>query len=209
MGVGTTGYATTYFMPTILNEFGWAAQTAQIRTIPVYVVSAAGMLFAAWASDRMRQRYLWIVIGTLIATIGFGILLGQTGLSRDTKYAAIFLVSLGGYMSTPIALAWMANNMSGHWKRAFGSGFQITLGNIAGIIASNIFLAWESPKYPTGYGVTFAMMWLGTIAATVLYFLLRRENAARDAGKRDDRLERPEEEVSNMGDYHPSFRFTL
>ncbi len=187
MGIGTTGYATTYFMPTILLEFGWSAQTAQVRTIPVYVVSAAGMLFAAWASDRMRQRYLWILIGTLIATLGFGLLLGQSGLNRDTKYAAVFLVSLGGYMSTPIALAWMANNMSGHWKRAFGSSFQVTLGNIAGIVASNIFLAWESPRYVTGYGVTFAMLWLGTIAATVLYLLLKRENAARDAGKKDDR----------------------
>lgn len=209
MGIGTTGYATTFFMPTILNEFGWVARTAQVRTIPVYVVSAAGMLSAAWASDRLRHRYGFIILGTLIATIGYGILIGQTGLNRETKYAAVFLVCLGGYIATPIALAWNANNMSGHWKRAFGSGFQITLGNIAGIIGANIFLAPEAPKYHTGYGTAFGMLWMGALAATVLVVLMRRENAKRAAGLRDGRLNAPHEEVTNMGDYHPSFRYTL
>lgn len=209
MGIGTTGYATTFFMPTILNEFRWVARTAQVKTIPVYVVSAVGMLTAAWLSDRLRHRYGFIMFGTLVATIGYGILLGQEGLNRDTKYAAVFLICLGGYIATPIALAWNANNMSGHWKRAFGSGFQICLGNIAGIIGANIFIVKESPKYKTGYGVAFGMLWMGALASTVLFFLMRRENAKRAAGERDDRLKAPVEEVTNMGDYHPSFRYTL
>ncbi|KAK0712025.1 major facilitator superfamily domain-containing protein [Lasiosphaeris hirsuta] len=209
MGVGTTGYATTFFMPTILKEFDWTAESAQVHTIPVYVVSAAGMLMAAWASDRLRQRYIFILLGSLVATLGYGLLLGQATLNRDTKYTAIFLIALGGYTSTPIALAWLANNMSGHYKRAFGSGIQVMLGNVAGIIGTNIFLVPEAPRYPTGYGTAFAMMWMGTLVATALYFLLRRENAKRAAGERDARLSQPEEEVNNMGDYHPSFRFTL
>ncbi|KAK3940242.1 major facilitator superfamily domain-containing protein [Diplogelasinospora grovesii] len=209
MGIGTTGYATTFFMPTILLEFQWTAASAQVHTIPVYVVSAAGMLLAAWASDRLKQRYVFILLGSIIATIGYGILLGQAGLSRDTKYAAVFLICLGGYIATPIALAWLANNVSGHWKRSFGSGLQITLGNIAGIIGANIFLTTEQPRYPTGYGTAFGMLWMGTLAATAMYFLMRRENLKRDAGERDSRLNQPVEEVSNMGDHHPSFRFTL
>lgn len=96
--------------------------------------------------------------------MGYGILIGQAGLNRETKYAAVFLVCLGGYIATPIALAWNANNMSGHWKRAFGSGLRITLGNIAGIIRANIFLAPEAPKYHTGYGTAFGMLWMGALA---------------------------------------------
>ncbi|KAJ9137120.1 MFS general substrate transporter [Pleurostoma richardsiae] len=209
MGIGTTGYATTFFMPTILLEFGWKAESAQVHTIPVYVVSAAGMLFSAWASDRMRHRYGWIMGGTVIATVGYAMLLDQSGLSRDAKYAAVFLVCLGGYIATPIALAWLQNNLSGHWKRSFGSGLQITLGNIAGIIGANIFLANEAPKYHTGYGTAFGMLWMGALAATAMFVLMWRDNKKRTAGEYNSRLSQPEDELNNMGDYHPSFRFTL
>lgn len=212
MGIGTTGYATTFFMPTILREFNWTNEMAQVHTIPVYVVSAAGMLIAAYLSDRAKHRYGFIMAGVLIATLGYGILMGQMSnpnLTRDTRYAAVFLVCLGGYIATPMAIAWLANNVSGHWKRAFSSSMQITLGNFAGIIGTNIFVQEESPTYRTGYGVAFGMLWAGALAATAMFVLMRRENARRDAGERDDRLAEPSEKVANMGDYHPNFRFTL
>jgi hypothetical protein len=136
-------------------------------------------------------------------------LLAQDGHSRDYKFAAIFLINAGGYMATPMALAWLQNNLGGHWKRSFGSSIQITLGNVAGIIGSNIFLAKESPKYPTGYGTALGMMWLGTIAATLMFGLMWRENRKRALGDRDARLSLPEEQLKNMGDWHPGFRFTL
>lgn len=209
MGIGTTGYATTFFMPTVLLEFGWAAQSAQWHTVPVYVVACGGMLITSWLSDRLRHRYGFILGGAVIATVGYVILLDQVGLSRDVKYAAVFLVTLGCYIGMPVALVWVANNMSGQWKRSFGSSIQVMLGNIAGIIGANIFLTSESPRYPTGYGTAFGLLWMGVLAATAMFVLMWRENKKRAAGERDDRLNRPQEEVDNMGDYHPSFRFTL
>ncbi|KAH9990141.1 major facilitator superfamily domain-containing protein [Xylariaceae sp. FL0662B] len=209
MGIGTTGYATTFFMPTILNEFGWSAQMAQVHTVPVYIVSAAGMVLVAYLSDKLRHRYGFIMLGCAITTVGYGMLLHQDWLSREAKYAAIFLVTLGAYIGTPMALAWLANNVSGHWKRAFGSAIQVTIGNIAGIIGSTIFLQNEAPRYPTGYGIALGMTWLGGLSASLLFAGLLAENMKREAGKRNARLLFAEEKVDNMGDYHPSFRFTL
>ncbi|KAK6078973.1 transporter-like protein [Seiridium cupressi] len=209
MGLGTTGYATTFFMPTILNGFGRKAEDAQIRTIPIYAVSAVGMLIVAYLSERCRHRYCFIMLGCFIATIGYGILLHQTSLSQDTKFAAVFLISMGGNMATPMALAWLSNNVSGHWKRAFSSGFQVTLGNFSGIIGTNVFLPSEAPGYFTGYGASLKMLWVGAISATAMFVGLMIENRKRSAGKRNYRLARPDEYVKNMGDDHPSFRFTL
>ncbi|KAI5465387.1 major facilitator superfamily domain-containing protein [Mariannaea sp. PMI_226] len=209
MGIGTSGYAVTFFMPTILLEFGWIASEAQVRTIPVYVLSAGVMLASAWASDRLRHRYAFILGGVCIATIGYAMLLNQTGKSRDYKFAAIFLINAGAYIATPIALAWLQNNLSGHWKRAFGSGIQVMLGNVAGIVGANIFLVHESPLYKTGYGTALGMMWMGALAATAMFALMWRENRKRIAGERDDRLSLPEADRKNMGDWHPSFLFTL
>ncbi|KAI8627299.1 MFS general substrate transporter [Xylariaceae sp. FL1651] len=208
MGVGITGYALVFFMPTILVEFGWKAVEAQVHTIPVYAVTAVAMVLVAWLSDRYKHRYGFIMLGCVLATVGYSLLLGQAGLSREVKYGALFFASIGGYISTPMALAWLANNVSGHWKRAFSAGMQVTIGNIVGIVAANIFVDHEAPRYLTGYSIALAFTWLGVLAATVLFVCLRIENRKRDAGERNNRLTRPREEVENMGDYHPSFRFT-
>jgi sugar phosphate permease len=208
MGVGVTGYSLVFFMPTILVEFGWKAREAQVHSIPIYAVTAFVMVLVGWLSDRVRCRYPFIMLGCAFATVGYGVLLRQEGLSREVKYGALFFASIGGYIATPMALAWLANNVSGHWKRAFSAGIQVTVGNIIGIVASNIFVDREAPRYPTGYGIALGFTWLGAIAATALFIGLRRENKKRDAGDRDHRLSGPRDEVENMGDYHPSFRFT-
>lgn len=209
LGVGVPGLSGTFFLPTILLEFDWVAEEAQVRTIPVYVFAAGMMIIGAWASDRLKHRYSFFVFGTALVTIGYGMLLAQVGKSRDYKFGAVFLVFGGAYMVTPMALAWLQNNLSGQWKRAFGSSIQVTIGNIAGIIGSNIFLVSEAPTYKTGYGVALACMWVGLIAATLMFLLMWRENKKRDAGERDDRLNLPDDVKNNLGDAYPTFRFTL
>ncbi|KYK58452.1 hypothetical protein DCS_05468 [Drechmeria coniospora] len=209
MGVGVAGLSGTFFLPTILLEFSWKAEEAQVRTIPIYVFAGGMMLFAAWASDKLKHRVGFILTGVCINSIGYGMLLAQKGKSRDFKFAAVFFVFGGAYMITPMALAWLQNNISGHWKRSFGSSIQVMIGNLAGIIGSFIFIKKESPHYPTGYGVALTMMWVGGLAALLMAGLMWRENKKRDAGERDDRLNLPEDVRNNLGDYHPSFRFTL
>ncbi|KAM0250027.1 hypothetical protein ACHAQJ_008796 [Trichoderma viride] len=209
LGISVPGLSGTFFLPTILLEFDWAAEEAQIHTIPVYVFAAGMMIIGAWASDRLKHRFGFFVAGTAMVTIGYGMLLAQVGKSRDYKFGAVFLVFGGAYMVTPMALAWLQNNLSGQWKRAFGSSIQVMIGNIAGIIGSNIFLVNEAPTYVTGYSVALAFMWLGAISAAIMFFLMRRENKKRDAGERDDRLNLPEDVKNNLGDAYPTFRFTL
>ena len=180
-----------------------------MRTIPVYVLAAGMMLLGAWASDKLKHRFGFIFGGACFSTIGYGMLLAQEGKSRDYKFAAVFLVFGGAYMITPMALAWLQNNLSGHWKRAFGASAQVMIGNLAGIIGAFIFIKTEKPYYKTGYGVALGMMWVGALAATALAALMWRENRKRERGERDERLALPEEDRRNMGDWHPSFRFTL
>ncbi|KAK1239269.1 hypothetical protein MKX07_008757 [Trichoderma sp. CBMAI-0711] len=98
MGVGVPGLSGTFFLPTILLEFNWKAQEAQVRTIPVYVLAGGTMVIGAWASDKLRHRFSFFVAGTSMVTIGYGMLLAQEGKSRDYKFGAVFLVFGGAYM---------------------------------------------------------------------------------------------------------------
>lgn len=209
MGISVAGLSGTFFLPTILREFNWEAEEAQVRTIPVYVLGAGMMLLGAWASDRLKHRYGFILAGACFSTVGYSMLLAQEGKSRDYKFAGVFFIFGGAYMITPMCLAWLQNNLSGHWKRSVGASAQVMIGNVAGIIGAFIFKKSESPLYPTGYGVALAMMWFGVLCATAMAGLMWRENRKRDRGERDDRLSLPDEDKNNMGDWHPSFRFTL
>jgi sugar phosphate permease len=205
-GIVNTGYAGSFFVPTIVKELGYTSSMAQVRSIPIFVVATVGAVITAWMTDRMRHRYWFCMFGLCVASVGYIMLLAQNNLSAGVKYFALFLIVPGGYITQPITLVWMSNLVSGHYKRSISSAMQVGFGNIGGIVASNVFLESESPKYPTGYGTSLGMLWICGIACTALFFLAKWENKKRDRGERDYRLEEPD--ADNLGDDHPEFRLT-
>ncbi|RDW65576.1 hypothetical protein BP5796_10268 [Coleophoma crateriformis] len=209
----TTGYSTAFFIPTILNEFGYSPASAQLHTIPVYAVSFVLTLFCAWWSDRVQHRYTFTIGGLLLAVIGYIILLAQGSLHIEhrlpigVRYAAIFFITAGNFITQPLVVVWLTNNLAGHYKRSFGAAIQIGIGNFGGIIGSNIFLPSESPYYKTGYSTGIALLLVGGILSTIQFLGMKYENMKRDNGGRDYRFSLPEEQLENLGDDHPHFRF--
>lgn len=98
--------------------------------------------------------------------------------------------------------------MGGHYKRSIATAMQIGLGNAGGIVASNVFITKQAPRYKTGYGTSLAMLLMCGVVCTVFFFSLKAENKKRDNGGRDYRFERERAELKNMGDDHPDFRYT-
>ncbi|CAK7209806.1 hypothetical protein SBRCBS47491_000565 [Sporothrix bragantina] len=209
IGMGTTAHSTAMFMSSILHDFGYKSRDVQVHTLPVYAVAAVFMVGVGYLSDRLRLRYVWIMAATIVATIGYCMLLDETWMNRESKYGASFLIAIGGYSALPLAFGWLVENLAGRWKRAIGIGIQGSLGNMAGVVASNIYRRYESPAYLTGYGVALGFLWMGALAATIMAYLMWDENRRRDEGGRASRLRCPPEEVINLGDDHPDFRYTI
>ena len=207
LGVTNTGYSTSFFTPTILSQLGWTAVRAQVLSIPIYVFSSVICLTIALLTDRLRHRYAFAMLGIIVSSIGYIILLAQHHVSVGGRYIAIYLIMAGGYITQPITLVWLSNNMGGHYKRSINAAMQIGFGNAGGIIASNIYITNQKPTYPVGYGVSLGLIWVSGIACTALVIGMRMENKKRDRGERQSRLALPKEELENLGDDHPSFRF--
>lgn len=161
----------------------------------------------AYLTDRLRHRYTFTMVGITVASIGYILLLCQSRISIGVQYFALFLVVSGGYITQPVSIAWLSNNVGGHYKRSVASAVQIGFGNLGGIVASNIYFTEEQPRYPTGYGTSLGLLWISATACTVLFFGVLRENKKRNRGDRDGRLD--EHDVGNMGDDHPHFRFAI
>jgi hypothetical protein len=195
-------------MTVAVKQLGWTSIRAQVMSIPIFIVATVLALSAALLSDRIKHRFGFIIFGCCVATTGYAILLNMHHVAVGVRYFAVFLIVGGGYIAQPITLVWLNNNLGGHYKRGVGAAMQVGIGNIGGIIASNIFLQSEAPTYPTGFGTALGMIWLCVISACLFLVYLRYENKARDLGKRDWRYEEPEHERKNMGDDYPSFRFT-
>lgn len=190
----TTGYSTSFFIPTTLNEFGYTPSSSQLHTIPVYAVGAVLTLFCAWWSDQVQHRYAFTIGGITLTVIGYIILLCQGPLNIKHRlpigvcYMSIFFIVSGNYMTQPLAVVWLANNMIGHDKRSFGAALQIGIGNVGGIIGSNIYLADQAPFYRTGYGTGMGLLLFGAVLCTVCFLGLRWEKRKREWGERNHRL---------------------
>jgi MFS family permease len=95
-------------------------------------------------------------------------------------------------------------------------GFIVTaLGNMGGLVGSNIYLAREKPHYRLGYGISIGLMSLGTLAAVGMRLTLnsinkKRDRYAEENGGPDGIIAKHGEVTLNeMGDRSPLFRYTL
>ncbi|KAL4934718.1 major facilitator superfamily domain-containing protein [Aspergillus undulatus] len=206
-GIVNTGYAVSFFTPTILSQLGWTSIRAQVMSIPIYVVAMIITLSTALLSDYLKHRYFFTLAGCLIATTGYILLLAQSTIPVGARYFALFAITGGGYLTQPILMGWLSNNMAGHYKQSIASAMQIGFGNCGGLVASNVFFDGEAPGYRTGFGVSLGMTWICGVSCALFLTYLVRENRARQRGERDWRLELGEER-GNLGDDHPRFRFT-
>ncbi|OAT06696.1 transmembrane transporter [Blastomyces gilchristii SLH14081] len=80
--------------------------------------------------------------------------------SIRVKHMALFIVNIGVYVAQPVVVVWVSNNLAGHYKRAFGIAFQISVGNIGGLVASNMFAPNAAPLFKAGYGSALALIFI-------------------------------------------------
>jgi hypothetical protein len=79
------------------------------------------------------------------------------------------------------------------------------------VVSSNIYITGERPRYWTGHSVVLAYQVLFLLGGSIaMHILLRRENAKRRSGQRDNMLDGlTDEQKWIKGDKRPDFMYTL
>lgn len=198
----------TAFVPSIIARLGYTNAAALAYTIPIYVVAGVLAFIAAVISDRIRNRFAPCLFAVVLCVCGYTVLLNQDKVSLHAQYGALFLFNGGCFMVLPTLWTWLSNNMAGHYKRSWSSAAQIGLGNAGAIVPTMTFVAKEAPAYKRAYSVSLALIVAAGLVMVLTEMGLWWENKIRDQGKRDYRLSLPGKEIENLGDDHPSFRFT-
>lgn len=176
---------------------------------PPYLFGCIVTILASIIADKIRQRGLLVALSFAIACVGFAIVMPTAGKADITGVTlfGIFLLVGGLYMATPPMMAWVANIFEGEVKRGIAISIVPTIGQLGGIIGSNIYLTREKPQYRTGFAVSLTFCALGFIAAVGLRIALARVNAKRDAIPVEEvRAKYTQEELTEMGDMSPLIR---
>ena len=149
--MGYPGYTLSLFIPTIILGLGYSSTQAQLLSIPPYAIAFVTTMAVAVLAERTKRRAPFIIGGSTVALIGYIILISSRwpGLS----YAGTIIVTAGMFPSTAVIVSWPANNVSGQTKRATASALQISVGNIAAIMGTQLYRPKWSPRYFVGHGM--------------------------------------------------------
>ncbi|BAE60823.1 unnamed protein product [Aspergillus oryzae RIB40] len=200
-------YCYAYFSPRIIKSYGYSTLQTQLHSVPPLAMAFFLSLGIAFASDRLRHRYLFVLFNLVVAIAGLAILLSVHDKPR-VQYAALFLVVFGPYCGMPVAICWFTMNVGGHRRRAIGTALQLGFGEIAGIVSTFLFKAKEAPYYHTGYSVAISFFTLAVFWSTCYFFACWMENRRRGR-LMSDADDSPESIMVGDGDLDVSYRYML
>ncbi|GAA6037418.1 hypothetical protein JCM8097_008561 [Rhodosporidiobolus ruineniae] len=190
----TPAYAFSFFLPVILAGGGYDTKTSLCLSAPPYVFAALYTAGSAILSDRYRKRALFISISATVCFTGLFIMAYAKPLG--VRYFGSFLTIAGAQSNVPASLAYGANNVLSHSKRAMSSAVIVGMGGIGGIIAAVAYRQQDSPRYLPGLWTTIACQWAIILICLCLTFYFRLRNRQADAGTR-------------ILEGNPKFRYTI
>ncbi|KAK6070282.1 transporter [Seiridium cupressi] len=206
-------YALKFTMPQIIKNMGYQSSMAQVLTIPPYAVGVIATISSAWLSDRFTWRMPVTIVSDLCIIVGHAILYVYGPTQKDhipACYFALCLACVGFYPIPPAVNAWLISNTAPQTKRVMAIAYFGGLGNIGGIFGSFIYRDSEAPRYPSGYATAFSLACTGLVSALLLEFIYKRINGKRGGLSEDEiRRQHTEDELEEMGDRSPLFRYNL
>jgi MFS transporter, ACS family, DAL5 transporter family protein len=90
---------------------GYTAAMAQILSIPIFMAATVSSLIVALATDRLRHRFAFIIIGVIVGVIGYIIMLCMDAVTVHVRYMACFFIVAGGYIAQPVTIVWLSNQV--------------------------------------------------------------------------------------------------
>lgn len=199
-------YSFSIFLPAILEGMNYEGTTAQLLTVPPNMVAFFFVIASTFFSDYIKMRGPLLIAGLLFAAIGYIIQLASS--DPSVQYAGVFFIAAGIFPCAPLILTWLSNNLAPHYPRATGLGFITGAGQIGAIIATFTYFKSQFPAYTTGHSISLGAIGLAVIGVSANIIYIKWENAARKAGKRDNRL-RKVGEGRELGYRHPDFRYMI
>lgn len=186
----------TIFFPVVVQGLGYSGATANLMTVPPYVIGTLVLLLLAASSDHFHERTLHILIGITIVIIGLILVIVLPLNNIHGRYGGLVVLLAGTFVAAPITVAWLAGNTPEPGKRTFLLGIN-GWGNLGGIIGTELFLSKYGPDYHYPLKVTVGLIAVAWIGYAAYHFELRFAN--RWKAKKISRMSPEEIEEEERG----------
>jgi len=171
-------YCFSLFSPTLTANLGYTAATAQLMSVPPYILAAFTTVGAGYWSDRIQKRGIVVISFASLGLIGFVMLV--TNQKHGVNFAGLFLAAAGVYPLIPVVVSWGTNNCGGSLKKGVGAAIIVSVGNAGGIISSFIYPSTDKPKYTKGHAICCAYLGFTIILAFIMTRYYETQNKHKD-----------------------------
>jgi MFS family permease len=93
------------FLPTILEDMGFAAVNAQGLEAPPFFLAFLVTIFSTWIADRLEQRGLMIAFLSAVGAVGYVIIAACD--TVGVRYFGVFLAASGVFPAIGNILPWV------------------------------------------------------------------------------------------------------
>ncbi|KAI6085883.1 major facilitator superfamily domain-containing protein [Hypoxylon rubiginosum] len=157
-----------YFVPTVVQNMGYAGVRAQWMTVPIWIVATAFLCIVPQTADRYKERRWHITFGFTLAFVS-GIIIVTVENNLAARYAFICFYISGVYSAFPLILTWASETMSlPSEKRAVSIAIVNAIGNLAAIYGSYMWPSTDAPEYKRGFTAMAGMCGAGAIIAALM-----------------------------------------
>ncbi len=168
-------YALSFFLPSIVKDFGFSGvRTGCITAVP-YVAGMVGMLLWSRSSDHFRERKGHAVAALIVASASIGAAAWAQG--PIGKMVAFSIAGVGTFASLPIIWTLPSSLLTGT-AAAGGIAIINSVGNLSGF-AGTYAMGWFKDKtgnYTDGLLIIAA---LGCLSALIVAFMPRTREPSR------------------------------
>lgn len=173
-GLVAANYGVTFFVPQIVQSFGFSnLQTGFVSAIP-YAVGAIAMLTWPRRSDRVNERRMHTVV-PLVVTAG-GLAAASIAVSAPWTIAALAITTAGIYAAFPVFWALPTAFLSGP-AAAGGIALINSIGNLSGFVGPYA-MGWFKETSGSYTGGLLVLSMCAAAAALLVFLGTGRDHAA-------------------------------
>lgn len=163
-----------YFIPTLVESFGWEGYIGQYHTIPAYASALVYVVACCWLADHYKTKWPFVAgLSGLGCVLFIAVICAYK--SQVAQYVLVIFAFGTIYGCSPLVKTWVSDVIpQPAAKRAIAIALINSIGNASSIYATWLWPDKDAPRYIPGFATTTT--WLGVLSVcTVIFAMLFRK----------------------------------
>ncbi|KAL3461764.1 major facilitator superfamily domain-containing protein [Aspergillus heterothallicus] len=157
-----------YFIPTLVESFGWTGPSGQYHTIPAYMAALVYVVACCYLADRYKCKWQFICGLSGLGCVLF-IAVATVQNNRMAQYVLTIFAFGTIYGCSPLVKTWVSDVIpQPAAKRAIAIALINGIGNASSIYSTWLWPDKDAPRYIPGFATTTS--WLGVLCICTAVF---------------------------------------